>query len=49
VYFDQYDLDALFDQFLGPSINNDYPKCIYLHHVRFLNLSTWENILNFKR
>ncbi len=36
MYFDQYDLDAFFDQFLGPSINNDYPKYTYLHHVIFV-------------
>ncbi len=46
MYFDQYDLDAFWDQFLGPSINNDHPKCTYLHHVRFVHMGEY---LDFKK
>jgi hypothetical protein len=49
VYFDQYDLDTFFDQFLGPTINNNYPKCTYLHHVRFVEFVDMEKYLNFKK
>ncbi len=47
MYFDQYDLDALFDQFLGPSINNDYPKCTYLRHVRLVEFVHMGKYLKF--
>jgi hypothetical protein len=38
-------IKCIFDQFINPSINNDYPKCIYLSCYNLLYFSTSENIL----
>jgi hypothetical protein len=36
--------DAIFDQFINPSTNNEDPECIYLN---LLNLCAWETNLIF--
>ncbi len=47
VYFDQYKVDASFDQFLGPSTNNAYPKCTYLGCARSIEFVHMKKYLKF--
>jgi hypothetical protein len=49
MYFDQYKFNESFDQFIGPFINNDYPKCIYLGCVKSTKFSHIRKHLKFLR